>query len=129
MGLETQCLQITFIVVIKGEFCIMPVGVINCVIRLLTQLYLFLKPKMFQQLRAELAAIWNPREDWRSLRRITKRAKRRALLYGELLEQELEPKHNPEDDEDLTMKVLLLLFLFSIHLFFWFESSYLQYPL
>jgi hypothetical protein len=37
---------------------------------------------------------------------MTKRAKRRALLYGELLEQELEPKHNPEDDEDLSMKVL-----------------------
>lgn len=66
-----------------------------------------LNPKMFQQLRAELAAIWSPREDWRFLRRMTKRAKRRALLYGELLEQELEPKHNPEDDEDLSMKELL----------------------
>jgi hypothetical protein len=76
------------------------------VTRFLTPLDLFLKPKMFQQLRAELAAIWSPREDWRFLRRMTKRAKRRALLYGELLEQELEPKHNPEDDEDLSMKVL-----------------------
>lgn len=73
--------------------------------RFLIQLHLFLKPKSFRQLRAELAAIWSPREDWRSLRRITKRAKRRALLYGELLEHELEPKNNPEDDEELSTEV------------------------
>lgn len=66
-----------------------------------------LYPEAFRKLRAELAAIWSPRKDWRSLRRITKRAKRRALLYGELLEEELEPKHNPEDDEVLTMQELL----------------------
>lgn len=69
-------------------------------------MHLPLKPEAFRKLRAELAAIWSPRKDWRSLRRITKRAKRRALLYGELLEEELEPKHNPEDDEVLTMQVL-----------------------
>jgi hypothetical protein len=39
------------------------------------------------------------------LRRITKRAKRHALLYGEQLEQESERKHDPEDDEELTMQV------------------------
>lgn len=37
---------------------------------------------------------------------MTKRAKRRALLYGELMDQELEPKPDPEDEEELTMKVI-----------------------
>ncbi|CAK9855092.1 unnamed protein product, partial [Sphagnum jensenii] len=66
-----------------------------------------LQPQTFRQLRAELAAIWSPHKDWRYLRRITKRAKRHALLYGEQLEQESERKHDPEDDEELTMQELL----------------------
>ncbi len=64
-----------------------------------------MQPQTFRQLRAELAAIWSPHKDWRYLRRITKRAKRHALLYGEQLEQESERKHDPEDDEELTMQV------------------------
>ncbi|KAG6548308.1 hypothetical protein Mapa_010174 [Marchantia paleacea] len=66
-----------------------------------------LQPKAFRRLRAALAAIWSPHKDWRYLRRMTKRAKRRALLYGELVDQEFEPKPDPEDEEELTMKDLL----------------------
>ncbi|KAL2620694.1 hypothetical protein R1flu_000899 [Riccia fluitans] len=66
-----------------------------------------LQPKSFRSLRGALAAMWSPRKDWRYVRRMTKRAKRRALLYGELLDEELEPKPDPEDEEELTMKDLL----------------------
>ncbi len=59
-----------------------------------------LQPQTFHQLRAELAAIWSPHKDWRHLWRITKWAKWHALWYGEQLEQELEWKHGPEDDEE-----------------------------
>lgn len=50
--------------------------------------------------------MWSPSKDWRHLRRITKRARRRALLYGDLIEQQLEKKHDPEDEEELSMQVL-----------------------
>ncbi|CAM6098581.1 unnamed protein product [Calypogeia fissa] len=66
-----------------------------------------LQPKTFRHLRAALAAIWSPDKDWRYLRRITKRAKRRALLYGDLTEKEPERKPDPEDEEELSMKDLL----------------------
>ena len=67
---------------------------------------LFVKPQSFRQLRAELAAIWSPPKNWRSLRRITKRAKRRAIMYGEP-RQEQEAKGTSEDDEELSMKVFV----------------------
>ncbi|KAJ7524162.1 hypothetical protein O6H91_18G080400 [Diphasiastrum complanatum] len=65
-----------------------------------------LQPQMFRRLRAELAAMWSPKKDWRHTRRITKRARRRALLYGDNVEQESDVECN-ETDEELTMTELL----------------------
>lgn len=66
-----------------------------------------LQPQTFCRLRAELAAIWSPDKDWRYFRRITKRAKRKALMYGEDLDEHLQRKHNFMDEGEPTMKELL----------------------
>eukprot|EP00850_Spirogloea_muscicola_P021226 SM000241S08515 [mRNA] locus=s241:144841:151628:+ [translate_table: standard] len=63
-------------------------------------------PRTFRRLRSELAAMWSPDKNWRNHRRMTKRAKRRALIYGEEAEESL-PLRDPEDEEDVSMKDLL----------------------
>ncbi|KAH7299307.1 hypothetical protein KP509_24G004600 [Ceratopteris richardii] len=65
-----------------------------------------LRPQIFCRLRAELAAIWSPDKDWRYFRRMTKRAKRKALLYGEEVDEQ--PKRDSFVIEgEPTMKELL----------------------
>eukprot|EP00250_Pteridium_aquilinum_P020786 c24947_g1_i1 orf=2670-5117(+) len=66
-----------------------------------------LQPQIFCRLRAELAAIWSPDKDWRYFRRITKRAKRKALMYGEDVDEQQQRKHTFPDEEEPTTKELL----------------------
>lgn len=67
-----------------------------------------LQTQTFRKLRHELAAMWSPDKDWRYSKRITKRAKRKALLYGEdLNEHLLQRRVDFMDEEEPTMKELL----------------------
>ncbi|KAI5072215.1 hypothetical protein GOP47_0012321 [Adiantum capillus-veneris] len=65
-----------------------------------------LQPQIFCRLRAELAAIWSPDKDWRYFRRMTKRAKRKALMYGEEVDDQ-QKSHTSVLEEEPTMKELL----------------------
>ncbi|MCO5595544.1 hypothetical protein L7F22_049589 [Adiantum nelumboides] len=65
-----------------------------------------LQPQIFCRLRSELAAIWSPDKDWRYSRRMTKRAKRKALMYGEEADGE-QKRHAFVVEEEPTMKELL----------------------
>lgn len=63
-----------------------------------------LRPRIFRQLRAELAAMWSPPDDWRQQRRM-KRSKRWLASAAENMEDSL--RRDPEDEEEISMKELL----------------------
>ncbi|XP_024538445.1 uncharacterized protein LOC9657573 isoform X1 [Selaginella moellendorffii] len=62
-----------------------------------------LEPQTFRELRSGLAAMWSVDEEVRHYRKMTKREKRRALIYGT---ESTEDESN-EEIEDLSMKDLL----------------------
>eukprot|EP00271_Cylindrocystis_brebissonii_P016429 TRINITY_DN3998_c0_g1_i1.p1 TRINITY_DN3998_c0_g1~~TRINITY_DN3998_c0_g1_i1.p1 ORF type:complete len:1172 (+),score=255.30 TRINITY_DN3998_c0_g1_i1:756-4271(+) len=65
-----------------------------------------LQPQLFRQLRAELALMWTPRDDWRHQRRKKEHQHQKRLSAEEYLE-EARRRQTLEEDEELLMQDLL----------------------
>eukprot|EP01018_Ginkgo_biloba_P027927 Gb_38498 [translate_table: standard] len=66
-----------------------------------------LQPEVFQNLRAELAAMWNPSKEQKYLRRIIERARRRTPPQSNNVDLQLEKEDDSKDEDVVNMKELL----------------------